>query len=115
LQDVANERQEPMHAVHRWARWARASSSIMQMGYKVTTILTQPLGFTQSIELLGYYYAAEGLKRVYANPLRMPELLEETFARSSFMANRIKSFDREVRDITKQLKPGMGRFGWVQA
>lgn len=113
LQDVANERQEPMHAVHRWARWARASSSIMQMGYKITTMLAQPLGYTQSIEVLGYKWAARGAKRVYANPLALPELLEETFARSSFMANRIRSFDREIRDITKQLKPGMGRFAWL--
>jgi len=115
LQDVANERQEPMHQIHRWARWARASTSIMQMGYKVTTMLTQPLGFTQSIELLGYKDAAAGLKAVYGNPLKLPALLEETFARSAFMEGRIKSFDREVRDITKQLKPGMGRFAWVDA
>ncbi|MDL2267207.1 hypothetical protein LJC46_04370 [Desulfovibrio sp. OttesenSCG-928-G15] len=113
LQDVANERQEPMHAVHRWARWARAGSSIMTMGYKMTTMLAQPLGFTQSAEVLGYKWAGSGLKRVYGNPLKMPQLLEETFALSPFMANRIKSFDREVRDMAKQLKPGMGRFAWV--
>ena len=114
LQDVANERQEPMHYVHRWARWARASTSIMQMGFKVTTMLAQPLGITQSAELLGYKWTGAGLKRVYGNPLKLPVLLEETFARSPMMANRIKSFDREVRDITKQLTPGMSRFGWVQ-
>ncbi len=115
LQDVANERQEPMHAVHRWARWARASTSIMQMGYKATTILAQPLGITQTAELLGYKWTGVGLKHVYRNPMRLPELLEETFSRSPMMANRIKSFDREVRDIAKQLTPGMDRFAWVQA
>ena len=114
LQDVANERQEPMHQIHRWARWARASAGVMQMGYKVTTMLTQPLGFTQSIEVLGYKDAAAGVRRVYGNPLKLPELLEETFARSPFMANRIRNFDREVRDFAKQLKPGMGRFAWVE-
>lgn len=114
LQDVANERQEPMHAVHRWARWARASTSIMQMGYKATTILAQPLGITQTAELLGYRWTGVGLKHVYRNPMRLPKLLRETYARSPFMANRIKSFDREVRDIAKQLTPGMDRFAWVQ-
>jgi hypothetical protein len=113
LQDVANERQEPMHAVHRWARWARASSSIMVMGYKVTTMLAQPLGFTQSVEVLGYKWAGAGLKAVYGSPLKLPALIEETFRHSTFMANRIKQFDREVRDMTKQLRPGMGRFAWV--
>ena len=113
LQDVANERQEPMHYVHRWARWARSSTSIMQMGWKFTTMLTQPLGYTQTVETLGYRWSAHGLKRVYANPLRLPALLEETFARSPMMASRIKSFDREVRDIAKQLKPRLGRFAWL--
>lgn len=115
LQDVANERQEPMHQIHRWARWARASASVMQMGYKVTTMFTQPLGFTQSIELLGYKDASAGLKAVYGNPLNFPRMLEETFARSVFMANRVKNFDREVRDFSKRLQPGMGRFAWVEA
>lgn len=113
LQDMANERQEPMHYVHRWANWARSATSIMQMGFKFTTMLTQPLGYTQTIEMLGYRWAGYGLRRVYGNPLRLPALLEETFARSPMMANRIKSFDREVRDITKQLRPSLGRFGWL--
>lgn len=115
LQDVANERQEPMHYVHKLTRWARSSTSIMQMGFKITTMLTQPIGFTQSIELLGYGYVGQGLKRVYGNPLRLPALIEETFARSPMMDGRIKGFDREVRDFTKRLQPGMGRFAWLDA
>lgn len=114
LQDVAGERQEPMHQIHRWARWARASTSIMQMGFKVTTILAQPMGITQTAEMLGYKWTGVGLKRVYGNIRRLPELLRETYARSPFMANRMQSFDREVRDITKRLQPGLGRFGWLQ-
>ncbi len=69
LQDVAGERQEPMHYIHRAMRWARAASSIMQMGYKATTVITQPFGFTQSVEVLGRHYAGRGLKIVYGNPL----------------------------------------------
>lgn len=113
LQDVANERQEPMHYMHRMARWARASTSIMQMGWKFTTMFTQPLGYTQTVEVLGYKWAGYGLKRVYGNMLKLPALIEETFARSPMMANRIKSFDREVRDITKRLTATTGLFGWV--
>lgn len=113
LQDVANERQEPMHCVHRWAKWARSATSIMQMGFKITTMLAQPLGYTQTIEVLGYRWSEYGVRRVYGNILRFPALLEETYARSPMMANRIKSFDREVRDIAKQLKPGLGRFSWL--
>lgn len=113
LMDVANERQEPMHAVHRMANWARASTSIMQMGWKITTMLAQPLGITQTAEVLGYKDTAAGMKKVYADPLRLPDLLEETFARSPMMADRIRSYDREIRDMTKKLMPSSGLFGWV--
>lgn len=113
LMDVANERQEPMHAVHRMANWARASTSIMQMGWKITTMLVQPLGITQTAEVLGYKDTAAGMKKVYADPLHLPDLLEETFARSPMMADRIRSYDREIRDMTKKLMPSLGVFGWV--
>lgn len=113
LMDVANERQEPMHAVHRMANWARASTSIMQMGWKITTMLAQPLGITQTAEVLGYKDTAAGMKKVYADPLHLPDLLEETFARSPMMADRIRSYDREIRDMTKKLMPSLGLFGWV--
>ena len=113
LMDVANERQEPMHAVHRMANWARASTSIMQMGWKITTMLAQPLGITQTAEVLGYKDTAAGMKKVYADPLHLPDLLEETFARSPMMADRIRSYDREIRDMTKKLMPSSGLFGWV--
>lgn len=113
LQDVANEQQAPMGSVEGWARWARTSSSIMQMGYKVTAMLAQPMGITQTMELIGYKWTVIGLKEVYKNPMRLPDLVKETFARSSFMAGRLQSFDRDVRDITKSLNRG-GYFGWVQ-
>lgn len=112
LQDVAGERAEPMHYIHRAMRWARSATSIMQMGFKATTAITQPFGFTQSIELLGRHYAMRGLKTVYGNPLKLAELRRETFEKSPFMAQRISSFDREIRDMQKRLI-NRGRFDWV--
>lgn len=85
----------------------------MQMGWKVTTMLAQPLGLLQTADVIGYRDTAAGLKKVYSNPLRLPELLEETFARSPMMAERMRSFDREIRDMTKKLMPSSGLFGWV--
>ncbi len=113
LQDIANERQEPMHAVNKWANWARTSTTIMQMGYKATTMLMQPLGITQTMDAIGYRWTAVGLAKVYGKLGNFSEMLQETYARSPFMQNRAKSFDHEVRDITKKIKPSMGRFGWI--
>lgn len=87
-------------------------TSIMQMGYKVTTMVCQLMGITQTIDLIGYKWTAVGVHTVYSNPFNLFNLARETFARSSFMASRIQSFDRDVRDITKVLNMG-GLFGWV--
>lgn len=114
LCDIANERQEPMSQMHKMARWARASSTIMQMGFKVTTLVMQPMGITQTIELLGYKWTWDGLKTVYGNIRRLPDLYRETCSRSTFMANRIQSFDRDINDINKRIKPGMSRLRVIE-
>ena len=114
LQDVANERQEPMSGLQKAARWARASSSIMQMGLKITTMVMQPIGITQTMDVLGMRWTAAGIRKVFGNMWRLPELYRETCARSQMMATRIESYDREIRDITKSLQTGTIR-GWVDA
>ena len=114
LQSVANEHQAPMGGLDKMASWARAATSVMTMGLKATTIVCQPFGITQTMEILGYKYTGIGLKTVCGNLANWPQLWKETAARSPFMASRLQSFDREVRDITKDLMPGMGRFKWVQ-
>ncbi len=80
LQDIANERQEPMHAVNKWANWARTSTTIMQMGYKATTMLMQPLGITQTMDAIGYRWTAVGLAKVYGKLGNFSEMLQETYA-----------------------------------
>jgi methyl-accepting chemotaxis protein len=104
LMDVANERQEPMGSIQKFARWARSSMSIMQMGLKITTMVTQPIGITQTVDVLGAKWTLIGLQKVYGNFWRIPELYRETCARSPMMATRLESYDREIRDITKKLQ-----------
>ena len=106
LQDCAQERQEPMSQLQSMARWARSAGSIVTMGFKATTILTQPVGITQTIDVIGAKWTAAGLLRVYKNPFRLKSLWEETVARSPFMATRIESYDREIRDMAKSLQVG---------
>ena len=103
LQDVAQERQEPMNQLHRAARWARKGTTIMQMGLKFTTMITQPLGIFQTLDVIGPKWSTVGLKHVYGNSLRIHKVYDEITTKSTFMNNRIKSFDREVRDAMKGL------------
>ena len=110
LKDVANERQEPMMCINKWAKWARSGSTLMAMGYKITTMMAQPLGFSQTMAYLGYKYSGAGVKTVFGEMHRLPELWEQTKAMSEFMANRINSYDREIRDMSKMLKPNASYF-----
>lgn len=116
LKDVAAPAYEPQHLVNKLAHWARTATTIMSMGLKATTIIVQPIGFTQTIEMLGREYAMRGLAHVYKNPTPSGflEVFEQVKALSPFMANRIKSFDRDVNDMqNKLMKSGAGLFGWT--
>ena len=110
LKDVANERQDPMSCINKWAKWARSGSTLMAMGYKITTMIVQPLGFAQTISYLGYKYSGAGVKTVLGQLNDIPKLWEQTKAMSEFMANRISSYDREIRDMSKKLKPNASYF-----
>ena len=114
LMDIANERQEPMHGIDRALRWARSSSTMMQMGLKATTIAMQPVGITQTIDVLGYGWTMRGLARAYRHPMQIMERYREMCARSKFMETRIQSYDRDIKDMTRTLHAGLGRFGWLQ-
>lgn len=109
VQDIAAEQNGPQSPIHKAARWARTGTTLMAMGFKATTGLTQVVGYTQSIHQLKGWdkkYAATGLATVYRNPRRLPQLLRETYAKSSFMEGRMKSFDRDIREASKKLTGG---------
>lgn len=105
LVDCANESTVQQSDIYAGANWARASMSIGTMGFKVTTILTQMAGLTTTVDVLGARWTARGVARVLLrNPVRMRALWEETRTRSSFMAGRLESFDRDMRDTAKRLQ-----------
>lgn len=103
LQSVARDVQEPMNQLHRWARWARKGTTIMQMGLKITTMIQQPLGILQTVDVIGKEYAMRGLTYMYGQPSKFPEKAQLVMEKSKFMENRVQAFDRDVRDAMKGL------------
>ena len=120
LQDVANERQAPMSQIQRMAAWARSASTIMQMGYKATTIAMVPFGYTQTIAEIGYGYGLRGywhaLKGLFYAATGQWEkhvaMREFVYSKSPFMRHRLENFDRDIRDFSKQINAGPIS-GWV--
>lgn len=102
LRTIANDRREPVGVLEGILGRARTGATVVNMGWKITTAIVQPLGYLQSVDLLGEKYAWKGLRQFYNNPLKMKENTEFVMERSTMMQNRQKTFDRDVRDTLKK-------------
>lgn len=89
----------------------RKRTTIMAMGYKLSTALIQPLGYTMTVARFmqdsgagaGLKYSLRGLREFYGSP---KQKTAEVFAKSAFMRQRARTYDREVYDAVKNLKKG---------
>lgn len=81
---------------------ARAGATVVNMAWKITTAIVQPLGYLQSVDLIGEKYAMKGLEFYGRNPLKMKKSVEFVMERSIMMQNRQRTYDRDVRDVIKK-------------
>lgn len=102
LKGIAGDRTPAPNMLNTVLRHARHGMTVVSMGLKFTTALVQPLGFTQSLELLGERAALTGLKAFYGQPWQIEKRIEFVTQRSAMMRHRMTTFDRDVRDIEKQ-------------
>ena len=97
---VAGDRRPPASPVEDLMGRARTGVTVVNMGLKVTTAIVQPIGYLQSVDMLGASYARRGLTAFFAIPKKITELVKE---QSVAIRTRQQSFDRDVRDQTKRL------------
>ena len=80
----------------------RMGSTVTNMGWKATTGVVQGSGYTQTIDEIGVEYAMKGI-----DSIRTYEKIKESWdfisSRSTFMTERPKNHDRDIRDVTKRL------------
>jgi len=83
---------------------ARVGATVVNMGVKITTAVVQPIGYSQSIDVLGGKYSLLGLNEFYGvgNPEKWKENIDFVMEKSSMMRNRQKTFDRDVRDSLRK-------------
>ena len=82
----------------------RAGGTIVNMGWKFTTAIVQPLGYLQSVDQIGAKWAWKGLRDFYGSPDKMARQVDFVFERSEAMKNRQRNFDRDVRDYARRLE-----------
>lgn len=103
LQSIANDIREPAGPFERILAHARMGATVVNMGWKITTAIVQPLGYLQSVDVLGERYAWVGLQKFYGKVpyLGQRETVKWVMEQSEMMRNRQRTFDRDVRDALK--------------
>jgi hypothetical protein len=114
LAGVANSHRPIVDPWEVGAKYLRKNATIVNMGFKLTTAVVQPLGYTQSIDLLGEKWAMHGLAQFYGNPLKAKALTTEVLEKSTFMRNRMGTFDRDINDSIRRLKKEAGAVTTMQ-
>ncbi|BES72157.1 hypothetical protein RE428_31750 [Marinobacter nanhaiticus D15-8W] len=104
LQAIANDTKLPTLPWERVISHMRAGGTIVNMGWKFTTAIVQPLGYLQSVDQIGAKYAWKGLRDFFGSPTKMKKQVDFVFERSEAMKNRQRTFDRDVRDYARKLE-----------
>lgn len=103
LMAIANDNRQVATVYDPILGHLRKGSTVVAMGLKVTTGIVQPLGFLQTMELLGNKWSMVGLFE-FLKPGRFREKIAMVLEKSTVMRNRQRTFDRDVRDILKGLQ-----------
>jgi hypothetical protein len=94
----------------RFYRQARANTTIVGLGYRLTTMLIHGgSALSNSIGELGAGWFSKGAAQ-FATPDRWRNAVDFVFARSPEMANRMNEFDRNVREAIEEINRHETRF-----
>jgi len=90
-------------SLEKAGKWARAGVSLAEMGFSVRTMLQQPMGITMTVAMIGEKYTALGVAEfLNERTVAMRRVMEL----SPFMAERARTFHRDVRDAQKLMGVG---------
>lgn len=81
----------------------RVGSTIVGMGWRVSTALTQPSGLAQSWFRVGGPWMARGVKEYLKNPNAASELVN---AKSKLMRDRGRTMQREINEVLNTVRAG---------
>lgn len=110
LQSIAHDayKDDGLGAVENLFRSIRSRSTIMGMGYRIATIISQLAGYSSSLEMVPVKHMVGAMKDFTASPRAM---WNEVNAKSGEMRYRSANLDR---DINEQLKKLTGKEGLLE-
>jgi hypothetical protein len=108
LQHIANEWAVDRRGLEGWdalAKRLRTHSTIIGMGYRLTSVLAQTAGYAGIMEAIGARWLASGMKATAADPVGSYDFVME---RSKEVAGRMDTMDRDMNANIRELQ---GRTG----
>ena len=112
IRRVANPKPPSYYFLDQVVNYGNTSATMVAMGFKVTTALVQPFGYSQSVAYLGKGWAWQGLMSFYSNPFENKEAI---FARSPMMRTRTASLDRDIREAISDITAKDSRLKKIQS
>lgn len=103
VQDIAVGDAPAKNAMESAINRVRVGSTIVGMGWKLSTALLQPTGLAQSYVRVGPKWVSKGLLQFMGNPNAAAEFAD---AKSSMMRNRGVTMQREINEVLNTLRAG---------
>lgn len=113
LQSIANEYAQDRRELAAWdqvSKSTRMRATMVGLGFRLTTMMAQPVGLFDAAEAIGARWVTAGLAEAYGSPARWKAARDFVFERSGEMRNRMGETDRDIRDAMRGL---LGQTGWV--
>lgn len=98
LQGIAVSAKQPQTDWERILSRVRNGSSVVNMGWKLSTAIVQPLGILGAVPRVGLRPLAAMVAKFYGRPDLLPERLRFALDRSTALRFRMQTFDRDVND-----------------
>lgn len=99
IADVAAGEVGAQNAFEKAINHLRVGTTIVGLGWNLTTGLLQPIGLTQSMVRIGPKWVAKGLAQWLGNAARMESATAAIYEKSEFMRLRGKTMQREISEI----------------
>jgi len=103
---VANRWSNERSGNEGWSKFfgkLRANATVVGMGFRFTTMMTQLAGYSNSIEYVGEKQMAQAIARFGASPVETTTFVRE---KSAEMRNRFDTLDRDInQEIRRSVMP----------
>lgn len=103
LQYIATERMPPENIVTGSLKLLRQNTPIVLMGYSLSTVAQQPAGVLGTMHRLGAGRIIGKLAQTVAQPWTWMDMGRFVNSRSTFMRNRTRISQREIREMVAEL------------